>query len=129
MAQLNSSLPPCTQGAAKRLPHTSRRSGDSIATAPKRNVLLIASQKPDASYVAVYPCVNTGTTEIGVFAVGRLRDGGEVSREKATRWSQLPDLGCDLPGINGLDFQQRLRNAGFHIPIIFVTGYGTFRCQ
>ena len=33
-------------------------------------------------------------------------------------------LDVSLPGINGLDFQQQLRNAGVHIPIIFVTGHG-----
>jgi FixJ family two-component response regulator len=33
-------------------------------------------------------------------------------------------LDVSLPGINGLDFQQQLRNAGLDIPIIFVTGYG-----
>ena len=33
-------------------------------------------------------------------------------------------LDVSLPGINGLDFQQQLRNAGLQIPIIFVTGYG-----
>lgn len=33
-------------------------------------------------------------------------------------------LDVNLPGISGLDFQQQLTNAGLHIPIIFVTGYG-----
>jgi FixJ family two-component response regulator len=33
-------------------------------------------------------------------------------------------LDVSLPGMNGLDFQQQLREAGLHIPIIFVTGYG-----
>jgi FixJ family two-component response regulator len=33
-------------------------------------------------------------------------------------------LDVNLPGISGLDFQQQLSNAGLHIPIIFVTGYG-----
>lgn len=33
-------------------------------------------------------------------------------------------LDVSLPGINGLDFQQQLRNAGLHIPIVFVTGHG-----
>lgn len=33
-------------------------------------------------------------------------------------------LDVSLPGINGLDFQDQLRNAGFEIPIIFVTAYG-----
>src|SRR4029077_480601 len=33
-------------------------------------------------------------------------------------------LDVRLPGINGLDFQRRLADAGFHIPIIFITGHG-----
>src|ERR1017187_2972672 len=33
-------------------------------------------------------------------------------------------LDVRLPGINGLDFQCELSNAGIHIPIIFITGYG-----
>ena len=33
-------------------------------------------------------------------------------------------LDVSLPGMSGLDFQQKLRNAGLQIPIIFVTGYG-----
>ena len=33
-------------------------------------------------------------------------------------------LDMSLPGINGLDFQQRLRKAGVRIPIIFLTAYG-----
>ena len=33
-------------------------------------------------------------------------------------------LDVSLPGMSGLDFQQKLRNAGLQIPIVFVTGYG-----
>ena len=33
-------------------------------------------------------------------------------------------LDVNLPGVNGLDFQQHLKDAGLHIPIIFVTGHG-----
>jgi len=33
-------------------------------------------------------------------------------------------LDVSLPGMNGLDFQQQLRNAGLQIPIIFITGHG-----
>jgi FixJ family two-component response regulator len=33
-------------------------------------------------------------------------------------------LDVDLPGINGLDFQQQLNNAGLRIPIVFITGHG-----
>ena len=33
-------------------------------------------------------------------------------------------LDVRLPGVNGLEFQQRLTEAGFQIPIIFITGHG-----
>src|ERR1700757_1362035 len=33
-------------------------------------------------------------------------------------------LDVRLPGVSGLDFQRRLVEAGFQIPIIFITGHG-----
>ena len=33
-------------------------------------------------------------------------------------------LDVSLPGISGLDFQQRMRTSGRYIPIIFITGHG-----
>src|SRR6202047_2966407 len=33
-------------------------------------------------------------------------------------------LDVSLPGVNGLDFQRELADAGFQIPIIFITGHG-----
>jgi FixJ family two-component response regulator len=33
-------------------------------------------------------------------------------------------LDINLPGVNGLDFQRQLADAGIQIPIIFVTGHG-----
>jgi FixJ family two-component response regulator len=33
-------------------------------------------------------------------------------------------LDVQLPGLSGLDFQQALADAGFQIPIIFITGHG-----
>jgi len=33
-------------------------------------------------------------------------------------------LDVRLPGANGLDFQRELADAGFRIPIIFITGHG-----
>jgi FixJ family two-component response regulator len=33
-------------------------------------------------------------------------------------------LDVRLPGVNGLDFQRRLADAGIQIPIIFITGHG-----
>lgn len=44
--------------------------------------------------------------------------------------SRLPDtascllLDVRLPGLSGLDFQNELLKAGFHLPIIFMTGHG-----
>jgi FixJ family two-component response regulator len=44
--------------------------------------------------------------------------------------NKLPDgpsclvLDVSLPGVNGLDFQRQLADAGIRIPIIFVTGHG-----
>src|SRR3977135_2037563 len=44
--------------------------------------------------------------------------------------SKLPDgpsclvLDVRLPGLNGLDFQRELADAGVKIPIIFITGHG-----
>ena len=44
--------------------------------------------------------------------------------------SKLPDtpsclvLDVRLPGVNGLDFQRQLADAGVRIPIIFITGHG-----
>src|SRR6266478_9179623 len=33
-------------------------------------------------------------------------------------------LDISLPGVNGLEFQRELADAGFQIPIIFITGHG-----
>src|ERR1700736_4907521 len=33
-------------------------------------------------------------------------------------------LDVSLPGVNGLDFQRELADAGIQIPIIFITGHG-----
>src|ERR1700687_2078157 len=33
-------------------------------------------------------------------------------------------LDVSLPGVNGLDFQRELVDAGIRIPIIFITGHG-----
>lgn len=36
-------------------------------------------------------------------------------------------LDVGLPGINGLEFQQQLKSAGFDVPIVFITAYGDIR--
>jgi FixJ family two-component response regulator len=46
-----------------------------------------------------------------------------LARERSDSPSCLV-LDIRLPGINGLDFQRQLADAGVHIPIIFITGHG-----
>ena len=65
---------------------------------------------------------------------GMLKSVGLQSQTFATAQdflrSQRPDcpsclvLDVRLPGINGLDFQRQLVDAGLRIPIIFITGHG-----
>jgi RNA polymerase sigma factor (sigma-70 family) len=46
-----------------------------------------------------------------------------LKRERAEGPSCLV-LDVRLPGLNGLDFQRRLADAGVQVPIIFITGHG-----
>jgi FixJ family two-component response regulator len=65
---------------------------------------------------------------------GMLKSVGLHSESFATAQaflrSERPDgpscliLDVRLPGINGLDFQRQLSDAGIRIPIIFITGHG-----
>jgi len=65
---------------------------------------------------------------------GMLKSVGLRSKAFATPQefldSQHPDgpscliLDVQLPGLSGLDFQRELTDAGFQIPIIFITGHG-----
>jgi len=65
----------------------------------------------------------------GLLKSAGLRSEGFETAEKFLERKPLDGPSClildvRLPGINGLDFQQQLRNAGFHVPIIFVTAHG-----
>ena len=48
----------------------------------------------------------------------------EFLRSKRPEGPSCLVLDVNLPGINGLDFQCQLADAGIQIPIIFVTGHG-----
>src|SRR6059058_4786053 len=48
----------------------------------------------------------------------------EFLRNKRSEGPSCLVLDVNLPGVNGLDFQQQLADAGIQIPIIFVTGHG-----
>jgi FixJ family two-component response regulator len=56
-------------------------------------------------------CVSFGTAE-------------EFLRNKPPDGPSCLVLDVSLPGVNGLDFQRQLSDAGIQIPIIFVTGHG-----
>ncbi len=48
----------------------------------------------------------------------------EFLRRKGPDGPSCLVLDVRLPGVNGLDFQRELADAGVHIPIIFITGHG-----
>ena len=48
----------------------------------------------------------------------------EFLRNKRSEGPSCLVLDVSLPGVNGLDFQRELADAGIQIPIIFVTGHG-----
>src|SRR5437588_1880215 len=48
----------------------------------------------------------------------------EFLRSKRTDGPSCLVLDVRLPGVNGLDFQRDLAEAGIRIPIIFITGHG-----
>src|SRR5438067_4539585 len=56
-------------------------------------------------------CVSFGTAE-------------EFLRSKPLEGPSCLVLDVSLPGVNGLDLQRELANAGVRIPIIFLTGHG-----
>jgi len=56
-------------------------------------------------------CVSFGTAE-------------EFLRNKPPDGPSCLVLDVSLPGVNGLDLQRELADAGVHIPIIFITGHG-----
>ena len=65
----------------------------------------------------------------GLLKSASLRSESFGTAEEFLR-SKRPDgpsclvLDVSLPGINGLDFQRQLGDAGIRIPIIFITGHG-----
>src|SRR5437660_10096984 len=48
----------------------------------------------------------------------------EFLRRKPPEGLSCLVLDVSLPGVNGLDFQRKLADAGVQIPIIFITGHG-----
>ena len=60
------------------------------------------------------PCASFGTAE-------------EFLRNKQPDGPSCLVLDVSLPGVNGLDFQRQLVDAGIQIPIIFITGHGDIR--
>jgi FixJ family two-component response regulator len=65
----------------------------------------------------------------GLLKSANLRSESFTTAEEFLRSKRPEEPSClvldvSLPGISGLDFQRRLADAGFQIPIIFVTGHG-----
>lgn len=88
----------------------------------------MASANPATVFV-VDDDANIRASIQGLLKSAGLRSEGFETAEKFLERKPLDGPSClildvSLPGMNGLDFQQQLRNAGFHVPIIFVTGHG-----
>lgn len=65
----------------------------------------------------------------GVLKSVGLRSEGFETAEKFLERKLLDGPSClildvSLPGVSGIVFQQQLKKAGIHIPIVFVTGHG-----
>ncbi len=65
----------------------------------------------------------------GLLKSARLRCASFGTAEEFLRNKQPDGPSClvldvSLPGVNGLDFQRQLVDAGIQIPIIFITGHG-----
>ena len=85
---------------------------------------------PDAAMVFVVDDDASVRAAIqGLLKSARLRCASFATAEEFLR-NKLPDgpsclvLDVSLPGVNGLEFQRQLADAGVGIPIIFVTGHG-----
>src|ERR1700731_3242905 len=85
---------------------------------------------PDAPTVFAVdddPSVRASTQ--GLLKSANLRSESFGTAEEFLR-NKRPDgpsclvLDVSLPGVNGLDFQRQLADAGVQIPIIFITGHG-----
>jgi len=65
----------------------------------------------------------------GLLKSAGLRCESFRSAEEFLGWNRPDGPSClvldvSLPGVDGLDFQRELGDAGFQIPIIFITGHG-----
>src|SRR5258706_95596 len=85
---------------------------------------------PDAATVFVVDDDASVRASIqGLLKSARLRLASFATAEEFLR-NKLPDapsclvLDVSLPGVNGLEFQRQLADAGVQIPIIFITGHG-----
>jgi FixJ family two-component response regulator len=85
---------------------------------------------PDAAMVFVVDDDASVRASIqGLLKSARLRCVSFATAEEFLR-NKLPDgpsclvLDVSLPGVNGLEFQRQLADAGVQIPIIFITGHG-----
>ena len=85
---------------------------------------------PDTSTVFVVdddPSVRVSIQ--GLLKSASLRSESFATAEEFVRNTRPEGPSClvldvNLPGVNGLDFQRQLADAGIQIPIIFVTGHG-----
>jgi FixJ family two-component response regulator len=73
--------------------------------------------------------VDVRTSIQGLLKAAGLRSESFATAEEFLRHKEPDGPGClvldvSLPGVDGLELQRKLSDAGLHIPIIFITGHG-----
>jgi FixJ family two-component response regulator len=73
--------------------------------------------------------VDVRTSIQGLLKAVGLRSESFATAEEFLRYKEPDGAGClvldvSLPGVDGLELQRKLADAGLHIPIIFITGHG-----
>jgi FixJ family two-component response regulator len=110
---------------AVELPFVDSKTGDIAISAAELNMAL-----PDIPKVFIIDddAAIRASIQGLLKAVGLQSEGFESAEEfLKTKRPDGPNcliLDVSLPGINGLQFQQQLRDAGLQVPIIFITGHG-----
>ena len=72
-----------------------------------------------------HPRVDRWPASIRRAATEAVRLGRRIPEARPSGRTHLPGARCATPGRSGLDLQRELGAANIHLPIIFITGYGT----
>src|SRR5260370_4305633 len=104
-------------GCGSLSPYLTRQSRDARMTANSPTVFVIDDD--DLVRAAIQGMLKSVGLRSETFGAAQ-----EFLRSKRPDGPSCLVLDVRLPGVNGLDFQHELAEAGIRIPIIFITGHG-----